>query len=271
MQLTHRFRDKCLIALCILWLLLIFCIISEVGTSFKNIRSEADNYIYWAGGLLAIQQFFIQNHSNREWLVRLSYIAQIVVVVVGILTYFPAVKYHFFAKDENQLVAEMVHEVRDSTGNFESKVNLDSLFTDCQRAGLSIKKYRSTLVTHLLDRNNIPARDTARYIAKVDSAIIDPMTASCNRVNQFAQMVFELSMLIRTKNARGIDELFMTYNISPTAKAIELRDGQLFSHGLLRDFLIDTMQDLTPTFNEIRPPAYSKNNEPIQQLIFTTT
>jgi len=220
--------------------------------------------------VLAIQQFFIAHHNHREWLVRLSYFAQILIVVVGILTYIPAVKFRIFGKEEDQLIAETIREVKDSTDNVQSRVNTDSLFADCQRTGLAIKRYRTALLSRILERNNVPAKDTAKYISRVDSAIIDPITANCNRVNQFAQMVWDLSMLIRAKDPQGIGELFDTYHISSDAKAIELRDGQKLYRGLLRDFLIDNMQDLTPTFREIKPPAFRRGDELIDQLVFTT-
>ena len=267
---NQKFRDTCLIALCILWPALIFCISSEVGTSFRNIRNEADTYIYWAGGLLAIQQFFISNHGHREWLVKLSYILQVAIAVVGIFSYIPALKYKIFPRDESLLIAEIIRQVKDSTDTFQSRTPTDSVFSDCQGTGASAKRYRSALLTRLLAGNDVPAKDTLRYIAKVDSVLVDPITATCNRVNQFAQMVFDLSMLIRSKDPHAIDAIFTAYHISPTAKAIELRSGQKLARGLLRDFLIDNMQDLTPTFKEIQPPAYSKAGEQIDQLIFTT-
>jgi hypothetical protein len=269
-EINHKFRDRCLTVLCILWPILILSINFEVGSGFQNIRNEADKFIYWAGGLLAIQQFFIQHHKNRELLHKLAYLVQILIVVIGITSYIPALKHQFFGKNERELTMDIIQKVTDSTDYFKTTLNMENIYTDCQGTGAIIKNYRTAFLTRLLKKEKIPPKDTLKYISKVDSAVIDPISDACNRANQFAQMLVEFSMLIRMKNIDGINNFFHTYHISPSAKAIEFRAGHELRRGLLRTFIIDVMQDLTPTFKDIKPPAYLKRDAPIQQLIFTT-
>jgi hypothetical protein len=262
--------DVLAIVIIILWLVLLLCICLEVGWNYDKVAAEIGKYVVLAGILLTLQAHLASHHKSMGFLLVLSYVAQFALVSVGICNYLPALKHFFFGKDKQQLTAAIITEVQDSTNVFRMGINEADLYKDCQRVGVQIRDYRGGLLTRFFIKENIPAKDTLQYVASVDSALGNPVSDACRRSNQFAQMLVELSLLIRTKNIIGLDYFFQAYKISPTAKATEIIDGYKVSKGLLKNFLIDVMQRLTPTFTEVLPPGYSGDGTQIIQFTFTT-
>lgn len=59
--------------------------------------------------------------------------------------------------------------------------------------------------------------------------------------------------LVKTKNVKGVDNLLIKYNLLP-AKAATLKGSETFAEGLLKNYLIDVIENVRPMFNYIKLP-----------------
>lgn len=259
----NRFLGSSFTFCALLWALKIGLIGLDVGPDLQKIYDKLSIYIIIAGGLLAYQAYIHQFHPEKKLLLKGLYMAQIVLISFGIVRDIHVLRYSF---DEEQRITIVVQTVKDSTEAFEARMNMSKLYTDCEATGTTVKKYRDSLVKTLL--KDVPEKKRPVYITRVDSAVVDPVKDFCAESGRFAQMLVEMSLLIRTKDLKAIDEFFDRYGIDHSAKAYVLIGQRRILKGLLRDYIADMMQEFQPAFLDVQPPGYVKAGNLLNELSF---
>jgi hypothetical protein len=273
-----KFREASLGLTIIAWLLLYGTLFYTYRFQFKKYPEEVNTLLICAIAVIIGTIAFIYEHHRKpahryslrlfNIILNILYASQLFLVVLAAIFSFPIIKSEN-NKNEKSLIERIVKQINDSTRKAEINLDINTIYRDCRGTGLKIKQYQQELLTRVLAKEEIPEDARQAYKEKIDRALTNPVNGICKQATEFNHMCTDINRCISTKNIAGINQVFEKYQISGSAKAIELNTEQVkISRGLLKNYLVDIIQGLQPMYKEIRLPAYSPEGFHIDEMIF---
>jgi hypothetical protein len=279
-EVNKTFSEACFLSMILLWLAAIMDLFFEIGLDFGKLPIQWQILTAFAVGLFPIKSWIQSNHtsptskiSRKSFRLVLYSLHFSQVIIPSIILYISGLSgfAHASISNDKSKIETIANRIKDSTEAFKGQFADNPKITDCRLIDSKIVQYQQELMKRMFDEKAIPEKSRIAYKLKIDSLTAESVDA-CKQTAQFMKLKDEINRIVMSKNITGVYDLFASFNISASAKAIEEDDENLkIYRGLLKNYLIDVIQGLQPMYKSIKSPGYLKKGVYLQEIIFVNT